>query len=118
MADTFELVALAMPAGVAPEALPCRVKRLVADCWPGMSRAQLVARARRHAMHASLRAAVDNPDTTAPGETGRFSLTVTVDGTAVHLVAHLRRVTKRRSPARPTRVSKPPARDPRQRNLF
>ncbi|MFM0363056.1 hypothetical protein [Paraburkholderia sediminicola] len=114
MADTFELVALAMPAGVAPETLPCRVKRLVADCWPGMSRAQLVARARRYALGPSLRM----HGASAPGETGRFSLTVTVDGTAVHLVAHLRRITKRRRPARLAKASKPPARDPRQGSLF
>lgn len=45
MADTFELVALALPVDLAPDALPDAVKRLVADRWPGMSRAQLVARA-------------------------------------------------------------------------
>ncbi|MGQ7932253.1 hypothetical protein [Paraburkholderia sp. D1E] len=41
MADTFELVALGLPADLAPDSLPDPVKRLVADCWPGMSRAQL-----------------------------------------------------------------------------
>ncbi|MGF6872737.1 hypothetical protein [Paraburkholderia sp. MM5477-R1] len=118
MADPFELVALALPAGCAPESLPPAVKRLVADCWPGMSRAQLVARARRHALQPSLRAAGDNPGVSAPGETGHFSLTVTVDGREVRLVAHLRRIPKRRRPARPAKASKPPARDPRQGALF
>jgi len=60
MADTFELVALALPADLAPDALPDPVKRLVADCWPGMSRAQLVARARRHSLGPSLRALADS----------------------------------------------------------
>jgi hypothetical protein len=38
MAGTFELVALALPGDCAPESLPFAVKRLIADCWPGMSR--------------------------------------------------------------------------------
>ena len=118
MADTFELVALGLPAEFAPDALPDAVKRLVADCWPGMSRAQLVARARRRALHPSLRALVDGRSASAPGETGHFSLTVTVDGAVVRLVAHLRRVAKRGRPARPVKASKPPARDPRQGDLF
>ncbi|WP_244179571.1 hypothetical protein [Paraburkholderia aspalathi] len=83
-----------------------------------MSRAQLVARARRHALQPSLRAAGDNPGASAPGETGPFSLTVTVDGTVVRLAAHLRRIAKHRRPARPAKASKPPARDPRQGDLF
>ncbi len=45
MADAFELVALALPGGVAPESLPAIVRQFVADCWPGMSRSQLIARA-------------------------------------------------------------------------
>ncbi|RKT14309.1 hypothetical protein B0G69_7566 [Paraburkholderia sp. RAU2J] len=105
-------------AGCAPESLPPAVKRMGADCWPGMSRAQLVARARRRALQPSLRAAGDNPGTSAPSETGHFGLTVTVDGNEVRLVAHLRRIPKRRRPARPLRASKLPARDPRQGDLF
>jgi hypothetical protein len=117
MADTFELVALALPSDVAPEALPEAIKRLVADCWPGMSRAQLIARARRHALHPSLRA----HGASAPGETGHFLLTLVVGGNAVHLIAHLRRVAARRTSARRARSAKPsrpPERDPRQRTLF
>jgi hypothetical protein len=114
MADTYELVALALPADVAPESLPAAVKRLVADCWPGMSRAQLVARARRHALRPSLRA----HGASAPGETGHFSLTIIADGVPVRVVAHLRRITKRRPSARPAKASRPPVRDPRQASLF
>lgn len=40
----------------------------------------------RHALQPSLRAAGDHPGTTARGETGHFSLTVTVDGREVRLV--------------------------------
>jgi hypothetical protein len=118
MADTFELVALSLPGDCAPESLPFVVKRLIADCWPGMSRAQLFARARRHALQPSLRAAVNHPGASTPGETGPYSLTVTVDGSAVSLVAYLRRIVKGRRPARPAKASKPPARDPRQGSLF
>ena len=131
MADTFELVALALPADLAPEALPAAVRRLVADCWPGMSRAQLVARARRHALQPSLRAAADVAGPGAPGGTGsltgHFSLTLTVDGGVVRLIAHLRRVAKRRASARATKsttagksskLSRAPLRDPRQASLF
>lgn len=120
MADTFELVALALPADVAPEALPAAVKRLVADCWPGMSRGQLIARARRHSLKPSLRA--HGPS--APGETGHFSLTLTAASGVVRLVAHLRRVAGRRATARAaasaktSKQSRPPLRDPRQASLF
>ncbi|EIM93435.1 hypothetical protein WQE_49353 [Paraburkholderia hospita] len=50
MADAFELVALALPGEVAPESLPTTIRQFVSDCWPGMRRGQLVARARRLAL--------------------------------------------------------------------
>jgi hypothetical protein len=53
-------VALALPADLAPDSLPDAIRRLVAERWPGMSRAQLVARARRQGLHPSLRALVDS----------------------------------------------------------
>ncbi|MFM0204740.1 hypothetical protein PQR53_33495 [Paraburkholderia fungorum] len=92
----------------------CFITRLLARHEPCAAG----ARARRHALHPSLRALVDSCGASAPGETGHFSLTVTVDGAVVRLVAHLRRITKRRHPARPVKASKPPARDPRQGDLF
>ncbi|WP_134143770.1 hypothetical protein [Paraburkholderia sp. BL6665CI2N2] len=79
-----------------------------------MSRAQLVARARRQALQPSLRA----HGATAPGDTGLFSLTFLAGGGPVRLIAHLRRVKPRRQSARPLKASKPPARDPRQGALF
>ena len=118
MADTFELVALGLPADLAPDALSDAVKRLVAECWPGMSRAQLLARARRRALQPSLSAAGGNPGAAPPGETGLCSLTLLAEGVPVRLIAHLRRVKPRRQSARPVKVSKPPARDPRQGDLF
>jgi len=109
---------LALPGDLAPDALPEAVKRLVADCWPGMSRARLVARARRRALQPSLRAAVGTPGATTPADIGLFSLTLRAGGVPVRLVTHLRRVKPRRQSARPEKASKPPARDPRQGTLF
>ena len=117
MADVFELVALALPGEVAPESLPATVRQFVSDCWPGMSRGQLVARARRLALRPSLRAY----RASAPGEIGLFELTLTTGAQIVSLIAHLRRVAKRRTSARGSRaadVSRAPARDPRQASLF
>jgi hypothetical protein len=114
MADAFELVALALPGDTAPESLP---EQFVAECWPGMSRGQLVARARRLALRPSLRAC----RASAPGEVALFALTLTVGTQIVSLVAHLRRLASRRASARQRKLaaaSRPPARDPRQASLF
>ncbi len=73
MADAFELVALALPVDVAPESLPATVRQFVADCWPGMSRSQLIGRARRLALRPSLRAYRRS----APGDIGHVALTLT-----------------------------------------
>jgi hypothetical protein len=72
MADVFELVALALPGDTAPESLPATVRQFVAECWPGMSRGQLVARARRLALRPSLRAC----RASAPGEIALFGVVV------------------------------------------
>ncbi|SKD05592.1 hypothetical protein SAMN05445504_9541 [Burkholderia sp. CF099] len=117
MADVFELVALALPGDTAPESLPASVRQFVAECWPGMSRGQLVARARRLALRPSLRAC----RASAPGEIALFALTLTVGTQILSLVAHLRRLASRRASARQRKVaaaSRPPARDPRQASLF
>ncbi len=113
MADRLELVALALPAGCAPENLPPTVAAFVAACWPGMSRAQLLDRARRLALRASLRACPE------PGPDGvrLYALVLMVGEVRAELVAHVRRLAGRRGGRRP-RASLPPARDPRQRGLF
>lgn len=56
MADRFELVAIGLPLDSAPESLPACIAEFIAACWNGMSRAQLLDRARRLALRASLRA--------------------------------------------------------------
>ncbi|MBB5503321.1 hypothetical protein HDG37_007561 [Paraburkholderia sp. MM5384-R2] len=109
MADAFQLVALALPGDVAPESLPAIVHQFVADCWPGMSRSQLIARARRFALRPSLRAYRPS----APGDIGHFALTLMVGAQTVSLIAHLRRVAQRRASARNRKAataSRPPAR--------
>ncbi|MEX4004194.1 hypothetical protein AB4Y38_35525 [Paraburkholderia sp. EG285A] len=113
MADRLELVALALPAGCAPETLPPAVAEFIAACWPGMSRAQLLDRARRLALRVSLRA---RPE---PGPDGvRLYVLVLMTGAIkAEFVAHVRRLARRRGALR-ARASLPPARDVRQRGLF
>ena len=113
MTVRFELVALALPAGCAPESLPPSVAALVAACWPGMSRAQLLDRARRHALRVSLRL---RPDA-GPEGVNLFALVLESADLRTELVAHVRRLVRRRGAHR-AKVSLPPARDVRQQGLF
>lgn len=48
MADLCQLAGLTLPPGVAHESLSRTVARFVSDCWHGMSRMQVIARAKRH----------------------------------------------------------------------
>ncbi|WP_321948415.1 hypothetical protein [Paraburkholderia sp. J10-1] len=113
MADRLELVALALPAGCAPESLAPSVAAFVAACWPGMSRAQLLDRARRLALRVSLRARREP----GPDGTRLYALVLIIGGVQAELVAHVRRLARRRG-ARRAKVSLPSARDARQGGLF
>ncbi|WP_433706425.1 hypothetical protein [Paraburkholderia sacchari] len=113
MAVRFELVALALPAGCGPESLPPPVAALVAACWPGMSRAQLLDRARRLALRMSLRA---RPDA-GPDGLQLYSLVLVAEGVRAELVAHVRRLARHRTAHR-AKVSLSPPRDVRQQGLF
>jgi hypothetical protein len=114
MAFRLELVSLALPADCPPESIPSVVGRLIALAWPGMSRAQLVDRARRLDMRASLRVQPGiNPDGLL-----QFRLTLSFADERFELIAHVRRVTRRRTGARRQKPSLPPARDFRQQSLF
>ena len=117
MADRLELVALALPAGCAPESLPPAVAAFIAACWPGMSRAQLLDRARRLALRASLRAWPGSSPEPGPDGARRYALLLMAGEMRAELVAHVRRLPRRRG-ARRTRASLPPARDVRQGGLF
>ncbi|WP_233875539.1 hypothetical protein [Paraburkholderia adhaesiva] len=113
MADRFELLALALPAGCAPESLAPEVAALMAACWPGMSRAQLLERARRLALRASLRA---RPEA-GPDGVRLYSLVLVTGEVRTELVAHVRRLVRRRS-VRRAKASLPPPKDVRQQGLF
>jgi hypothetical protein len=114
MAQRFELVSLALPADCSPESIPLVVSRLIAAAWPGMSRTQLVDRARRLDMRASLQM---QPGIGADGLT-QFRLTLSFADGRFELIAHVRRATRKRTGARRQKPSLPPARDIRQQSLF
>ncbi|MCX5544158.1 hypothetical protein M3A49_32595 [Paraburkholderia sp. CNPSo 3076] len=79
-----------------------------------MSGAQLVDRARRLDMRASLRV---QPGIGPDGLT-QFRLTLSFADEQFVLVAHVRRVIRRHTGARRQKPSLPPARDIRQQSLF
>ncbi|ACC76279.1 hypothetical protein VOI32_37770 [Paraburkholderia caribensis] len=119
MATRFELVMLALPPTHAREALPTVIDKVIAACWPGMSRAQLLDRARRLALRATLRSLQG----LAPDGSARFSLKLTLPAAGhtpaqvIDLVARVRRLARRRAVARRATVSLPPPRDVRQLGL-
>lgn len=119
MADRFELVAIALPAGCAPESLVPAVASFIDACWSGMSRAQMLERGRRIGLSVSLRML---PGPTVDGVRRHGLRLVSLNsqgghGMCIELVAHLRRVARRRGAGR-AKASLRPARDTRQGGLF
>ncbi|MEA3085098.1 MAG: hypothetical protein QOC89_2795 [Paraburkholderia sp.] len=117
MTDIYLLTGLTLPPGVAHESLPGAVTLFMADCWPGMSRTQMIARAKRRGLRLSFRATAPCPS----GETGVFELRFNDGAGECLMLARLRRVENRNGGNRRTRrtdVSRPPARDPRETRLF
>lgn len=117
MADIYLLAGPTLPQDVAHESLPGTVTGFVADCWPGMSRTQMIARAKRRGLRLSFRATAACPS----GETGVFELRFNDGAGECLMLARLRRVGNRNGGNRRTRrtdISRPPARDPRQTRLF
>jgi hypothetical protein len=113
MADIYLLDGLTLPHGVAHESLPGIVARFMADCWQGMSRTQMRARAKRQGLRLSFRSTARS----APGDTGVFELRFSGGEVECLTLARLRRV--RGKDRRSTRgATLPPARDPRQTTLF
>lgn len=119
MADRFELVAISLPAGCSPESLAPAVVTFIEACWSGMSRSQMLERARRIGLHVSLRVLPDLPvDGVRRHELRLASLNTQKEhGLCVALVAHVRRVVRRRG-ARRAKASLPPKKDTRQGGLF
>jgi len=117
MADLYLLAGLTLPHGVAHESLPGTVTLFMADCWPGMSRTQMMARAKRRGLRLSFRATAPCPS----GETGVFELRLNDGAGECLMLARLQRAGSRNGGnrrSRRTAVSRPPARDPRQTRLF
>jgi hypothetical protein len=117
MADTYLLTGLTLPHGVAHESLPGTVTLFMSDCWPGMSRTQMIARAKRRGLRLSFRATARCPS----GKTGVFELRFNDGAAGCLLLARLQRVGNRSGGGRRTSrtdVSRPPLRDPRQTRLF
>ncbi|ORC44386.1 hypothetical protein B2G74_33370 [Burkholderia sp. A27] len=117
MADIYLLTGLTLPQGVAHESLPGTVTRFMADCWPGMSRTQMIAHAKRRGLRLSFRVTAR----CRSGETGVFELRFNDGAVECLMLARLQRVGARsgkRRPASRTDVSRPPPRDPRQTRLF
>ena len=117
MADIYLLAGLTLPPGVAHESLPGTVTRFLSDCWHGMSRTQMIARAKRRGLRLSFRATAPCPS----GATGVFELRFYDGAVECLMLARLQqggnRSGKRRQTSR-TDVSRPPPRDPRQTRLF
>ncbi|MFL9912772.1 hypothetical protein PQR75_42170 [Paraburkholderia fungorum] len=117
MADIYLLAGLTLPQGVAHESLPGAVTLFMAECWPGMSRTQMIARAKRRGLRLSFRATPPCP----PGEAGVFELRFNDGAGECLMLARLQRAGNRNGGVRRTRrahISRPPARDPRQATLF
>lgn len=117
MTDIYLLTGLTLPPGVAHESLPEAVTLFMSDCWQGMSRTQMRARAKRRGLRLSFRATVPCPS----GDAGVFELRFNDGAVECLMLARLQRVGGRRGKRRQTSridVSRPPPRDPRQTQLF
>ncbi|MBT2792866.1 hypothetical protein [Paraburkholderia strydomiana] len=117
MADIYLLTKLTLPSGVAHESLPGTTRAFIAECWQGMSRAQMIARAKARGLRPSFRATAR----CAQGDTGLFELCFSDGAGSCLMLAHLQRVRNirgRGSRAGRAAASRPPERDPRQTSLF
>ncbi|CAE6776976.1 hypothetical protein R69927_04024 [Paraburkholderia domus] len=117
MADIYLLTGLTLPQGVAHESMPGTVSRFISDCWQGMSRTQMIARAKQRGLRLSFRATAPCPS----GETGVFEVRFNDGAVECLMLARLQRVGDRSGKRRQTSrsdVSRPPPRDPRQTRLF
>ena len=116
MADIYLLDGLTLPRGVTHESLPGIVTRFMADCWHGMSRTQMRARAKRQGLRLSFRATAR----CARGATGVFELRFAGHAVECVMLARLQRLRRVHGKDRRSSLAAtlPPARDPRQAMLF
>ncbi|MFB9127509.1 hypothetical protein ACFFYR_31690 [Paraburkholderia dipogonis] len=117
MADIYLLAERTLPEGVSHESLPLLVTLFIADCWAGMSRTQMIARAKRRGLRLSFRATAPCPS----GETGVFELRFNDDAVECLMLAQLQRIRDTSGRAGKPAGRKSPAHRraiPRQTRLF
>lgn len=104
-----QLVSFSLPPTFPPEAMPAAGAQFVAACWPGMSRHQLLGRARQRGWQPSWKRL---PHLATEDGIDVYGFGLTIDGCVVPLIARMRRVAGSAKP------SAPPQRDERQLPLF
>ncbi|RQR62880.1 hypothetical protein [Burkholderia sp. Bp9015] len=108
MATTLILVSFALPPSFIPEAVPKPLALFVANCVPGLTKHQLLARTARLGWKPTW----EPIPKLKRGDIEAYGFGLTVDGLGVPLIARMRRAAKDVIPV------KVPARDPRQMSLF
>jgi hypothetical protein len=109
MAAVLELVSFGLPPTFPPEAMPEASAQFVAVCWAGVTKGQLVNRARKRAWRPTWERL-----THMVAEEGveMYGFALAIDGCVVPLMARMQRV------AGASKPSRPPERDERQQSLF
>ncbi|MCX4175666.1 MULTISPECIES: hypothetical protein [Paraburkholderia] len=109
MADVLELVSFGLPPTFPPEAMPDAGAQFVKACWAGMTKGQLLTRARKLGWRPSWER---QAHMVAEEGIEVYGFALVIDGCVVPLMARMRRVAGVTKPARP------PERDTRQQTLF
>ncbi|WP_049097539.1 hypothetical protein [Burkholderia cepacia] len=108
MSTTLLLDSFALPPSFPPEFVPMLVARFVADCVPGLTKSELLARTENLGWMPTWRPLPK----LKRGDIEAYDFGLTVDGLGVPLVARMRRGSSDVMPATM------PVRDPRQLSLF
>jgi len=108
MTTTLLLVSFALPPSFPPEAVPEPLAQFVANCVPGLTKRQLIARTGRRGWLPTWKPLPH----LKRGEIEAFGFGLTVDGMGIPLIARMRHAKRDVMPARL------PERDPRQMSLF
>ena len=109
MDDVLELVAFGLPPTFPPEAVPEAGAQFVAACWPGMTKGQLLTRARKRGWRPSWERL---SEVAAEASIEVYGFALLIDGCVVPLMPRMRRVVG------VVKLSGPPERDGRQLGHF
>lgn len=109
MANVLELVSFGLPPLFPPEAVPEPGAQFIAACWAGMTKGQLLTRARKRGWRPSWERLAH---IVAEYGIEVYGYSLVIDGCVVPLMARMRRV------AGVVKPSGPPERDERQQTLF